>query len=42
MEDGEGIWAEYTFNNPATNMEEAKISWIVSHNGYLFGSGYYP
>ena len=42
LEDGEGIWTEYTFNNPVTSMEESKRSWIVSHDGYLFGSGYYP
>ena len=42
LEDGEGIWTEYTFNNPATGMEQAKRSWVISHDGYLFGSGYYP
>ena len=42
LEDGEGIWTEYTFHNPATGMEQAKRSWVISHDGYLFGSGYYP
>ena len=41
LEDGEGIWTEYTFTSPA-GMEHAKRSWTVSYDGYLFGSGYYP
>ena len=42
MEEGEGIWSEYVFANPETGEEESKISWIILHDGYLFGSGYYP
>ena len=38
---GAGTWVEYTFNNPSTGMEEAKRSWLVMHDGYIFGSGYY-
>lgn len=42
LKDGEGIWTEYTFYNPATDMEQPKRSWIKMHDEYLFGSGYYP
>ena len=38
---GAGTWVEYTFNNPSTGLEEAKRSWLVMHDGYIFGSGYY-
>lgn len=42
LEQGEGLWAEYTITNPATGTESLKRSWLVLHDGYLFGSGYYP
>ena len=42
LEDGEGVWAEYTFNNPATGMEQHKRTWMVKYDGYMFGSGFYP
>ena len=42
LEDREGVWTEYTFLNPETGEEQLKRSWIVMHDGYLFGSGYYP
>ena len=38
----EGVWTEYVFFNPATGLESQKRSWVVMHDGYLFGSGYYP
>ena len=38
---GDGTWVEYTFNNPATGMVEEKRSWLVMHDGYIFGAGYY-
>ena len=38
---GGGTWVEYTFNNPATGTEDAKRSWLVMHDGHIFGSGYY-
>ncbi len=38
----EGVWTEYVFFNPATGLEFSKRSWVVMHDGYLFGSGYYP
>ena len=44
MEEGaaNGVWSTYTFYNPATDTEDSKVSWIVKHDGLLFGSGYYP
>ena len=41
LEDGE-MWVEYTFANPSTGAEQHKRSLIMSHDGYIFGSGYYP
>ena len=42
LNEDEGVWTEYVFFNPATDSDASKRSWIVMHNGYLFGSGYYP
>ena len=42
LNEDEGVWTEYTFFNPATGSESSKRSWVVMHDGYLFGSGYYP
>ncbi len=37
----EGHWVEYLWPNPATAMEETKRSWVIRHDGLIFGSGYY-
>ena len=37
----EGHWVEYLWPNPATEMEETKRSWVIRHDGLIFGSGYY-
>ncbi len=42
LEDGAGIWAEYTFPNPSTGEDALKRSWLVKESGYIFGSGYFP
>ena len=34
-------WAGYQFANPQTGGEGHKRSWLVLHDGYIFGSGYY-
>ena len=39
--DVDGEWFSYTFTNPATQGVEAKHSWIVKHDGLVFGSGWY-
>jgi hypothetical protein len=36
-----GAWSEYTYPNPATGVTEAKRSWLVRHDGLIFGSGWY-
>ena len=37
----EGKWVSYVFLNPATDEPESKHSWIMEHDGLLFGSGWY-
>jgi len=37
----EGKWVSYVFLNPATNELESKHSWVMEHDGFLFGSGWY-
>ena len=38
---GTGMWVSYEHTNPATGQEEAKRTWLVMHDGLVFGSGYY-
>ena len=38
---GEGSWFSYDWPNPETGEDGAKHSWVVRHEGILFGSGYY-
>ena len=42
LESGAPMWSSYVFLNPATNMQEAKMSWVVMRDGNVFGSGFYP
>ena len=39
--DDDGAWFEYTYPNPDTATAETKHSWIVRHDGLVFGSGWY-
>ena len=39
--DEEGAWFDYTFPNPSTGAVETKHSWMVRHDGLVFGSGWY-
>lgn len=39
--DEDGGWFDYTFPNPATGTVQTKHSWMVIHDGLLFGSGWY-
>ena len=41
-EDGDSGWAAYTVVKPGEAVVSSKISWLVMHDGYLFGAGYYP
>ena len=36
-----GHWVDYLWPNPATDTEETKHSWVIRHDGLIFGSGYY-
>ena len=36
-----GAWASYTFTNPVTGETESKRTWLIMHDGLVFGSGYY-
>ena len=36
-----GAWASYTFTNPVTGETESKRTWLITHGGLVFGSGYY-
>lgn len=37
----DGVWVNYEFLNPDDGLVENKRSWLVLHDGYVFGSGYY-
>jgi cytochrome c len=37
----EGVWIDYVRLNPVTGEIEPKSSWVVRHDGYLFGTGIY-
>ena len=39
--DEDGEWFDYTYPNPATGAAETKRSWMVKHDGFIFGSGWY-
>lgn len=41
LESGDGTWVEYLFPYPGTDYTEEKRSWLVLHDGYIFGAGYY-
>ncbi len=34
-------WVSYVFGNPATGRDEQKHTWLVRHDGLLFGAGWY-
>ena len=36
-----GIWVDYLYLNLVTGNQEFKHSWVVRHDGLLFGSGWY-
>ena len=39
--DEDGAWLDHTFPNLATGAAETKHSWMVMHDGMMFGSGWY-
>ena len=36
-----GAWSHYTYTNPASAAVETKHSWVIIHDGLIFGSGWY-
>ena len=36
-----GSWVEYIYLNPAKDLYEKKHSWVIKHDGLIFGSGWY-
>ena len=36
-----GAWFDYTYANPASAAVETKHSWVIIHDGFIFGSGWY-
>ncbi len=39
--DEDGAWSQYSFFNPETGGAQIKHSWLVKHDGLIFGSGWY-
>ena len=38
---GTGTWVSYQLTNPVTGDAENKRTWLIMHDGLVFGSGYY-
>ena len=41
LETEPGVWASYTHTNPVTGETEGKRTWLITHDDFIFGSGYY-
>ena len=41
LQESDGTWVSYTFNNPDTDRYDVKHVWLSLYDGYIFGSGYY-
>lgn len=41
LQENDGTWVEYVFLDPISNADRLKKSWLVQHDGYIFGAGYY-
>jgi len=37
----EGTWIDYKWHDPVTREDLPKSSWVVRHDGYVFGAGIY-
>lgn len=37
----EGVWVDYKWRDPATGEVLSKSSWVVLHDGHVFGAGIY-
>ena len=36
-----GVWVDYKFRDPITGKIAPKSSWVVRHDDYIFGCGFY-
>ena len=41
LQSGDGTWIDYIFLDPVTGENGLKRSWLVLHDGYIFGAGFY-
>ena len=41
LQDSDGTWVTYAFENPGMGMSQLKHAWLALYDGYIFGSGYY-
>lgn len=41
LQTGVGVWVEYVYEDPVDKVDRFKRSWMVLHDGYAFGAGYY-
>ncbi len=41
LETNGSAWAKYLYPYPGTDYTEEKLSYLVLHDGYIFGAGYY-
>ena len=41
MASAEGAWVDYKWKSPVSGEIEQKSSWIVAHDGHIFGAGVY-
>ena len=39
--DENGQWVDYVFSNPDTGFQQRKHSWVIRHDGMVFGAGWY-
>jgi signal transduction histidine kinase len=39
--DEQGAWVDYSYLDPVTDRVEHKFSWVVLHDGKIFGCGIY-
>jgi cytochrome c len=37
----DGAWVDYVWRDPISGKDVAKSSWVVAHQGYVFGTGIY-
>ena len=41
LQESDGTWVTYVFNDPSTGRYENKHTWLSLYDGYIFGAGYY-